>query len=73
MPSEPPILEEGEVRIEIQKRDADDPMERFWARVVGCDHWHGSDDVRDAIRGAASLATDAEIDDALGDLWEGGV
>lgn len=69
--SDAPILEEGTITIELQERDADQPVKRFRARVDGSDYWWSSDTAREALSGAVSIALEDGIADALGELWEG--
>lgn len=63
------IIQEGVVRFEVQ--EVRGPVQRYRANIVGCDFHAYGNGIREAVRGAASIATTAEYADELGELWDG--
>lgn len=61
------IVAEGEVSFEVQERDhAEEP---YHARLLPHGEWYSSDTVDGAVHKAASRATNMQVEEALGPLW----
>lgn len=67
--SDDAIVQEGVVRFEIQERAREDAP--FQARLAGTEGWCRGSDLRTAITSAVVFATEDDVVDELGELWEG--
>lgn len=65
-----PIVDDSVVELEIELLDREEnPWRARLARTVT---WWSADTKREALRGAIGIATDDELEAALGELWRAG-